>query len=98
VVVDDGGSLGLRGGPGLRRGSVLARAPGATRWTRWAEGSPAGLRRPGRNSPFARPSGETGYADMTIHETAGGVLVFANRLDVLELGASTATKRPGVAR
>src|SRR6267142_308890 len=62
-------------GTGLRRGSVL---PGLLGYEvdAVAEGSPAGLRRLA-HSPFSRPSGETGYADMTIHETAGGALVFA---------------------
>jgi len=74
VVVDDADHWAFAG-TGLRRGSVL---PGLLGYEvdAVAEGSPAGLRRLA-HSPFSRPSGETGYADMTIHETAGGALVFA---------------------
>ncbi len=74
VVVDDADHWAFAG-TGLRRGSVL---PGLLGYEvdAVAEGSPAGLRRLA-HSPFSQPSGETGYADMTIHETAGGALVFA---------------------
>ena len=74
VVVDDEDHW-VFAGTGLRRGSVL---PGLLGYEvdAVAEGSPPGLRRLA-HSPFARPSGETGYADMAIHETAGGALVFA---------------------
>jgi hypothetical protein len=41
-----------------------------------AEGSPPGLHRLA-HSPFTRASGETQYADMTIHESPAGTLVFA---------------------
>ena len=62
-------------GTGLRKGSVL---PGLLGYEvdAVADGSPPGLRRLG-HSPFTRPTGETGYADMAIHESAGGALVFA---------------------
>ena len=74
VVVDDADHW-VFAGTGLRRGSVL---PGLLGYEvdAVAEGSPAGVRRLA-HSPFARPSGETGYADMAIHEAAGGALVFA---------------------
>ena len=74
VVVDDADHWAFAG-TGLRRGSVL---PGLLGYEvdAVAQGSPAGLRRLA-HSPFSQPSGETGYADMTIHETAGGALVLA---------------------
>ena len=42
-----------------------------------AGGGPAGVAPAGALAVRDRPSGETGYADMTIYEAAGGALVFA---------------------
>jgi hypothetical protein len=74
VVVDEAEHWAFAG-TGLRKGSEL---PGLLGYEvdAVADGSPPGLRRLG-HSPFTRPTGETGYADMAIHESAGGALVFA---------------------
>jgi len=74
VVVDEADHWAFAG-TGLGPGSVL---PGLLGYEvdAVAEGSPPGLHRLA-HSPFTRPSGETRYADMTIHESAGGALVFA---------------------
>jgi hypothetical protein len=74
VVVDEADHWAFAG-TGLGPGSVL---PGLLGYEvdAVAEGSPPGLHRLA-HSPFTRPSGETRYGDMTIHESAGGALVFA---------------------
>jgi hypothetical protein len=74
VVVDEADHWAFAG-TGLRKGSVL---PGLLGYEvdAVAEGSPSGLRRLA-HSPFTRGTGETQYADMAIHESAGGALVFA---------------------
>ena len=74
VVVDEADHWAFTG-TGLSKGSVL---PGLLGYEvdAAAPGSPAALRRLA-HSPFTRASGETQYADMTIHEAASGALVFA---------------------
>jgi hypothetical protein len=74
VVVDEADHWTFAG-TGLQKGAVL---PGLLGYEVDAvsEGSPPGLRRLA-HSPFTDPSGETRYADMVIHETAAGALVFA---------------------
>jgi len=74
VVVDEADHWAFAG-TGLGPGSVLSGLLGYE-VDAVAEGSPPGLHRLA-HSPFTRPSGETRYADMTIHESAGGALVFA---------------------
>jgi hypothetical protein len=74
VVVDEADHWAFTG-TGLSKGSVLPGLLGHE-VDAVAPGSPAGLRRLA-HSPFTRASGETQYADMTIHESASGALVFA---------------------
>jgi hypothetical protein len=74
VVVDEADHWVFEG-TGLRPGGRL---PGLLGYEvdAVAAGSPAGLHRLA-HSPFTRASGEIEYADMTIHESPAGALVFA---------------------
>jgi hypothetical protein len=74
IVIDEAAHWAFAG-TGLRKGSVL---PGLLGYEVDAvsDASPPGLHRLA-HSPFAGALGETRYADMTIHETPAGGLVFA---------------------
>ena len=74
VVVDDAAHWAFAG-TGLARGGVL---PGLLGYEvdAVAPASPPGLVRLA-HSPFALPSGESGYADMTLYRAPSGALVFA---------------------
>ena len=74
VVVDEADHWAFEG-TGLRPGDRL---PGLLGYEvdAVAAGSPPGLHRLA-HSPFTRASGEIEYADMTIHESPAGALVFA---------------------
>lgn len=74
VVIDEANHWAFEG-TGLRPGDRL---PGLLGYEvdAVAAGSPPGLHRLA-HSPFTRASGEIEYADMTIHESPAGALVFA---------------------
>jgi hypothetical protein len=74
VVVDDAAHWAFAG-TGLARGAAL---PGLLGYEvdAIAPASPPGLARLA-HSPFALPSGESGYADMTLYQAPSGALVLA---------------------